>query len=79
MRHSMSKNTAFNGETAPRHTFFVTTRSDCPLAIPESCAQNMGLRSLENHSLSNIAPCKEKQDSLVFWPDSIPWIPDSRY
>ena len=31
--------------------FFVATRNVCPLAIPESCAQNMGLRLLENHSL----------------------------
>ena len=30
--------------------FFVATRNVCPLAIPESCAQNMGLRLLENHS-----------------------------
>ena len=31
--------------------FFVATRNVCPLAIPESCTQNMGLRLLENHSL----------------------------
>jgi len=31
--------------------FFVATRNVCPLAIPESCAQNMGIRLLENHSL----------------------------
>ena len=30
--------------------FFVATRNVCPLTIPESCAQNMGLRLLENHS-----------------------------
>ena len=35
--------------------FFVPTRNVCPLAIPESCAQNMGLRLLENHSLSKSA------------------------
>ena len=50
MRHSMSKDTAFNGETTPRHTFLLATRNVCPLAIPESCAQNMGIRLLENHS-----------------------------
>ena len=33
--------------------FFVATGNVCPLAIPESCAQNMGLRLLENHSLLN--------------------------
>ena len=32
--------------------FFVATRNVCPLAIPESCAQNMGMRLLENHSLT---------------------------
>ena len=52
MRHSMSKDTAFNGETTPRHTFLLATRNVCPLAIPESCAQNMGLRLLENHSFA---------------------------
>ena len=31
--------------------FFVATRNVCPLAIPESCAQNMGIRLVENHSL----------------------------
>ena len=31
--------------------FFVAIRNVCPLAIPESCAQNMGIRLLENHSL----------------------------
>ena len=30
--------------------FIVATRNVCPLAIPKSCAQNMGLRLLENHS-----------------------------
>ena len=30
--------------------FFVASRNVCPLAIPESCAQNMGLRLLENLS-----------------------------
>ena len=29
----------------------LATRTVCPLAIPESCAQNMGIRLLENHSL----------------------------
>ena len=47
MRHSLSKDTAFNG----------ATRNVCPLAIPESCAQNMGLRLLENHSLKQISRC----------------------
>ena len=37
--------------------FFVATRNVCPLAIPESCAQNMGLRLLENHSLKQISRC----------------------
>ena len=31
--------------------FFVATRNVCPLAIPKSCAQNMSIRLLENHSL----------------------------
>ena len=31
--------------------FFVATRNVCPLAIPKSCAQNMSVRLLENHSL----------------------------
>ena len=44
MRHSLSKDTAFNG----------ATRNVCPLAIPESCAQNMGIRLLENHSLKRL-------------------------
>ena len=30
--------------------FVVATRNVCPLAIPESCAQNLGIRLLENHS-----------------------------
>ena len=30
--------------------FFVATSNVCPLAIPESCAQNIGIRLLENHS-----------------------------
>ena len=34
--------------------FFVATRNVCPLAIPESCAQNMGLRLLENHSFNSL-------------------------
>ena len=50
MRHSLSKDTAFNGETAPSHTFLCRDSQCLPLAIPESCAQNMGLRLLENHS-----------------------------
>ena len=50
MRHSLSKDTAFNGETAPSHTFLCSDPQCLPLAIPESCAQNMGLRLLENHS-----------------------------
>ena len=50
MRHSLSKDTAFNGETAPSHTFLCSDLQCLPLAIPESCAQNMGLRLLENHS-----------------------------
>ena len=32
--------------------FFVATRNVCPLAIPESCAQNKGIRLLENHSFT---------------------------
>ena len=32
--------------------FFVATSNVCPLAIPESCAQNIGIRLLENHSLT---------------------------
>ena len=51
MRHSMSKDTPFNGETTPRHTFLLATRNVCPLEFPESCVQNMGIRLLENHSL----------------------------
>ena len=31
--------------------FFVATRNVCSLAIPKSCAQNMSIRLLENHSL----------------------------
>ena len=31
--------------------FFIATRNVCPLAIPKSCAQNMSIRLLENHSL----------------------------
>ena len=34
--------------------FFVAIRNVCPLAIPESCAQNMGIRLLENHSNENL-------------------------
>ena len=30
--------------------FFIATRNVCPLAIPKSCAQNMSIRLLENHS-----------------------------
>ena len=30
--------------------FVVATRNVRPLAIPESCAQNLGIRLLENHS-----------------------------
>ena len=52
MRHSMSKDTAVNGETTPRHTFLSATRNVCPLTIPESRAQNMGIPLLENHSLA---------------------------
>ena len=51
MRHSMSKDTAFNGETTPRHTFLCSDSQCLPLAIPESCAQNLDIRLLENHSL----------------------------
>ena len=52
MRHSLSKDTDFNGEpvTAPSHTFLCSDPQCLPLAIPESCTQNMGLRLLENHS-----------------------------
>ena len=50
MRHSMSKDTAFNAETTPRHTFLCSDSQCLPLAISESCAQNMGIRLLENHS-----------------------------
>ena len=32
--------------------FFIATRNVCPLAIPESCVQNMGIRLLENHYLN---------------------------
>ena len=35
--------------------FFVASGNVCPLAIPESCAQNMGIRLLENHSLISFA------------------------
>ena len=31
--------------------FFVATGNVCPLAIPKSCAHNMSIRLLENHSL----------------------------
>ena len=34
--------------------FFVATYNVCPLAIPKSCAQNMTIRLLENHSLVRI-------------------------
>ena len=53
MRYSKSKDTAFDGETTLRHTFLCSD-SQClppPPAIPESCAHNMGRRSVENHSI----------------------------
>ena len=67
MRHSLSKDTAFNGETTPRHTFFVATRSVSPLAIPESCAQNIGLRLLSRHSyceVSTVEACSLSLDKM---------------
>ena len=36
----LSKDTAFNGETGPRHTFLCNSCNVCPLAIPQSCAHN---------------------------------------
>ena len=36
--------------------FFVATRNVCPLAIPNSCAQNMSIRLLENHSFDPLNP-----------------------
>ena len=41
--------------------FFVATCNVCPLAIPKSCAQNMSIRLLENHSLSSKLCFYEKQ------------------
>ena len=50
MRYSTSKDTAFDSETTCRHTFLCrATRYVCPLAIPESCAHNMGLQLVQNH------------------------------
>ena len=42
MRHSMSEDTAFNGETTPRHIYISLwpLAMFAPLAIPESYAQN---------------------------------------
>ena len=40
--------------------FLVVTRNVCPLAIPEPCAQNMGLRLLENHSSITCWPHRSK-------------------
>ena len=40
--------------------FFVATRNVCPLAIPESWAQKMGLRLLKNHSFGNCSPFSPK-------------------
>ena len=51
MRYSTSKDTAFDGETTLRHTSLCSDSQRSPLAIPESCAHNMGLRLVENHSL----------------------------
>ena len=51
--------------------FFVATRNVCPLAIPESCAQNMGIRLLENHSFQrndifSIIAENKSQDSFAY-------------
>ena len=46
----MSKDTAFNEKQLQAIQFFVATLNVCPLAIPKSCAQNMSIRLLENHS-----------------------------
>ena len=67
MRHSLSKDTTFNRETAPRHTCLCSDSQYLPLAIPESCAQNMGLRLLENHSLLKNAPKTVNKTVRAVW------------
>ena len=49
MRYSFTKITPFDEETTFRHTFLSSDLQCLPPAIPESFAQNIGLRLLANH------------------------------
>ena len=48
MPYSTSKETTFDGETTLRHTLLCSDSQCLPLAIPESCAHNLGLGLVEN-------------------------------
>ena len=58
MRYSVSKDTAFNGETTPSHTFLCSDLQCLPPGDPIILYAKLSLRLLENHSFSQSVACK---------------------
>ena len=55
--------------------FFVVARNVCPLAIPKSCAQNLSIRLLENHSLFRVLLSFISLGVVFLFPARL-WISD---